>query len=61
MIPKAPPARSNGMFGPSASNFKYAIPSMRKAKSKVRNKKLNATVDLSVRMKRRNVKMNQPY
>lgn len=36
------------------------MPNNRKARSRVKNRKKKATVDLSVQSRRRNVKMNQP-
>ena len=37
------------------------MPSIRNARSSERNKEKNATVDLTVQMSKRNVKMNQPF
>jgi hypothetical protein len=63
-IPKAPPARIRAMLGVVAPSvyvgFKYPTPKQRKAKSRVKKRKKNATVDLSVRIRSKKVKMNQP-
>jgi hypothetical protein len=63
-IPKAPPARIRAMLGVVAPalyvGFKYPTPKHRKAKSSVKKRKKNATVDFSVRIRSKKVKMNQP-
>lgn len=48
------------MFGPAASNIRYANASMRNASMRVKNRKQNATVDRRVKIQSRKVKMNQP-
>lgn len=64
-IPNAPPARRQGMLGSpavrsAAVGVRYAIPSIKKARSRVKNSRKKATVDRRVQMSRMKVKMNQP-
>ena len=60
-IPNTPPALMIGGFGaPAASRWRYPIPSRRKAKSRVKKREKNATVERRVQRTRMVVKMNQP-
>ena len=64
MIPKAPPALRQPTCGapvPALSAYKYAIPRNRKVKSRVKNSIKKATVDLSVQITRRVLKINHAY
>ena len=59
--PKYPPALINPvLLLPSESEYKCPRNKNRNAKSKVKNSMKNATVERSVQIKRRVVKMNQP-
>ena len=59
--PKNPPALMIGGFGmPALSRWRYPIPSSKKARSRVKKRMKNATVERSVQMRRTVVKMNQP-
>ena len=60
MIPNAPPAFRQPACGAPPLGVKYAIPSMRNARSRLRNNEKNATVDRRVAIRRTKVKMNQP-
>lgn len=58
-IPKAPPARMQPVFGaPVEPTCRYPIANIRNAMSRVKKRKKNATVDFSVQMRRRKVKIN---
>lgn len=64
-MPNAPPTRNTATFGSAsarsaADGVKYAIPRNKNARSRVKNSRKNATVDLSVQMSKMKVKMNQP-
>jgi hypothetical protein len=48
------------MRGAPSTRARYPIPRHINARSKVKKSRKNATVDLSVQRRRRNVKMNQP-
>ena len=55
-IPKAPPALRQATF----PCWRYEIPSIRKARSRVKKRKKKATVERSVQRSRMKVKINQP-
>lgn len=59
--PNAPPAMVRPWCGfPSASSLRYEMARKRKARSRVKKREKNATVDFRVQSRRMVVKMNQP-
>jgi hypothetical protein len=58
-IPKAPPALRRGILAaPVPPCCRYARPSMRNARSRVKKSRKKATVERSVQISSRKVKMN---
>ena len=59
---KNPPALMTGGFGePAALGFKYPMASSKKAMSRKKNSRKNATVERRVANRRRVVKIHHPY
>lgn len=59
-IPKAPPALMAEIRGAPSTRARYPIPRQRNARSRVKKREKKATVDLTVQMSNKKVKMNQP-
>jgi len=60
-IPKAPPALRRPVWGaPVPPCIRYARPSIKKARSRVKKRVKKATVERRVQINSRKVKMNQP-
>lgn len=59
-IPNPPPALMAVWLGAPLWLSRYPIPRQRKARSRVKNKLKNATVDFRVQRRSKKVNMNQP-
>ena len=59
-MPKTPPALMQASLGATPPLLRYPMPSIKKARSRVKKREKKATVERNVQISRRVVKMNQP-